>query len=80
VIKNSKRKVTQADQNKYLSTLRLNPGPILCIESFLTENHHILLSVGRDFDGPNLSTAYLGYQFTFGPKEQKTSLLLQPKK
>jgi hypothetical protein len=46
----------------------------------LTENHHLLLSAGRDFDGPNLFTAYLGYQYTFGPKEQKTSMLLQPKK
>jgi hypothetical protein len=46
----------------------------------LTENHHILVSAGRDFDGPNLFTAYLGYQYTFGPKEQKTSMLLQPKK
>jgi hypothetical protein len=34
----------------------------------LTEDHHILLSAGRDFDGPNLFTAYIGYQFTFGPK------------
>jgi hypothetical protein len=41
----------------------------------LTENHHILLSAGRDFNGPNSLTAYVGYQFTFGPKEQKTSLL-----
>jgi hypothetical protein len=35
----------------------------------LTEDHHILLSAGRDFNGPNLFTAYLAYQFTFGPKE-----------
>jgi hypothetical protein len=46
----------------------------------LTENHHILVSAGRDFDGPNLFTAYLGYQYTFSSKEQKTSMLLQPKK
>jgi hypothetical protein len=32
----------------------------------LTENHHILLSAGRDFDGPNFFTSYIGYQFTFG--------------
>ncbi len=46
----------------------------------LTENHHILMSAGRDFDGPNLFTAYLAYQFTFGfgSKEQKTSFLLKP--
>jgi hypothetical protein len=48
--------------------------------SNLTENHHILMSAGRDFDGPNFLTAYLGYQFTFGfgSKEQKTSFLLKP--
>ena len=34
----------------------------------LTEDHHILLSAGRDFNEPNLFTAYIGYQFTFGPK------------
>ena len=34
----------------------------------LTEDHHILLSAGRDFDGPNLFTSYISYQFTFGPK------------
>ena len=44
----------------------------------LTEHHHILVSAGRDFDGPNLFTAYLGYQFTFGPKEEKVSSLTRP--
>ena len=44
----------------------------------LTEHHHILVSAGRDFDGPNLFTAYLGYQFTFGPKEEKVSSLARP--
>lgn len=31
----------------------------------LTENHHILFSAGRDFDGPNLFSAYVAYQLTF---------------
>lgn len=44
----------------------------------LTDNHHILVSAGRDFDGPNLFTAYLAYQFTFGPEKKKTSLLYRP--
>lgn len=44
----------------------------------LTDNHHILMSAGRDFDGPNLFTAYLAYQFTFGPEEKKTSLNFKP--
>jgi hypothetical protein len=46
----------------------------------LTENHHILLSAGRDFDGPNQFTAYLAYQYTFGPEEKKTSMNLRPNK
>ena len=35
----------------------------------ITENHHILLSAGQDINGPNYLSAYIGYQFTFGPKE-----------
>jgi hypothetical protein len=46
----------------------------------LTDQHHILLSAGRDFNGPNLLTAYVGYQFTFGPKEQKVSFNFRPNK
>lgn len=47
----------------------------------LTDQHHILLSAGRDFgSGPNLLTAYVGYQFTFGPKEQKLSFNFRPNK
>jgi hypothetical protein len=46
----------------------------------LTENHHLLFSAGRDFDGPNLFTAYLAYQFTFGPEEKKTGFLNKLKK
>lgn len=45
----------------------------------LTDEHHILLSAGKDFgSGPNLLTAYVGYQFTFGPKEKKVSLKFRP--
>jgi hypothetical protein len=32
-----------------------------------TDNHHLLLSVGQDINGPNYLSAYAGYQFTFGP-------------
>jgi len=37
----------------------------------LTEDHHILLSAGSDFAGDNRFSAYLGYQWTFGPEEKK---------
>jgi len=39
----------------------------------LTEDHHILFSAGRDFHGTNMNTfnAYVAYQFTFGPHEEK---------
>ncbi|HVO84105.1 MAG TPA: hypothetical protein VMU60_06760 [Syntrophobacteria bacterium] len=33
----------------------------------ITDNHHVLLSAGRDFAGPNRASFYLGYQLTFGP-------------
>jgi hypothetical protein len=46
----------------------------------LTDEHHILLSAGRDFNGPNLLTTYVAYQFTFGPKEQKISFNFKPTK
>src|SRR5512136_1459694 len=36
----------------------------------LTEEHHILFSAGSDFAGDNRFSAYLGYQWTFGPKEE----------
>lgn len=36
----------------------------------LSEDHHILFSVGRDFHGDNLFTFYTAYQLTFGPKEK----------
>ena len=37
----------------------------------ITENHHILLSAGQDIDGPNYLSAYIGYQFTFGPQNKE---------
>ena len=37
----------------------------------LSEVHHILLSVGRDIKGPNTFSAYLAFQWTFGPKREK---------
>jgi hypothetical protein len=36
-----------------------------------SEEHHLLLSAGRDIHGPNNLTAYLAYQWTFGPEEKK---------
>ncbi|MDD2541163.1 MAG: transporter [Desulfuromonadaceae bacterium] len=33
----------------------------------LTEEHHILVSAGSDIVGDNRFSAYLGYQWTFGP-------------
>lgn len=39
----------------------------------LSDLHHILLSVGRDFKGPNTFSAYLAFQWTFGPKGRTTN-------
>lgn len=36
----------------------------------LAEDHHILVSMGRDFHGDNTFSAYLAYLFTFGPHKQ----------
>jgi Putative MetA-pathway of phenol degradation len=33
----------------------------------LTEQHHLLFSIGQDIHGPNDLATYVGYQFTFGP-------------
>ena len=33
----------------------------------LTEQHHLLFSIGQDIHGPNDLAMYVGYQFTFGP-------------
>lgn len=34
----------------------------------LSDEHHILLSAGRDIHGPNTLTTYAAFQWTFGPK------------
>jgi hypothetical protein len=44
-----------------------NVGAIINI----TDDHHILFSVGRDFHGDNKFSTYLAYQYTFGPREEK---------
>jgi len=36
----------------------------------ITENHHILVSVGQDINGPNYLSLYIGYQLTFGPQKK----------
>ncbi len=38
------------------------------------DGHHVMLSVGRGFDGTNSGTGYFAYQWTWGPrqKEKKT--------
>ena len=35
----------------------------------LSDLHHLLLSVGRGFQGPNMFQSYLAYQLTWGPGE-----------
>lgn len=37
----------------------------------LSDTHHILFSAGSDIAGDNRFSAYLGYQWTFGPKEEE---------
>jgi hypothetical protein len=37
----------------------------------ITENHHILMSMGTDMIGPTCVYSYIAYQFTFGPGEEK---------
>ena len=37
----------------------------------VTDNHHILFSAGSDIAGNNRFSAYLGYQWTFGPREEE---------
>ncbi len=37
----------------------------------LNQENHILFSAGRDITGDNRFSAYLGYQWTFGPHEEK---------
>jgi hypothetical protein len=36
-----------------------------------SEEHHFLFSAGRDIHGPNNLTAYIAYQWTFGPRNTK---------
>lgn len=36
-----------------------------------SEEHHLLVSAGRDIRGPNNFTSYVAYQRTFGPEEKK---------
>jgi hypothetical protein len=36
----------------------------------LSDNHHILVSAGRGFAGPNLFQGYIAYQLTFGPRSR----------
>ena len=36
-----------------------------------SEEHHLLFSAGRDIHGPDRFLMYLGYQVTFGPREEK---------
>lgn len=51
------------------NTTGFNIGAIFNV----TENHHILVSAGRDLHGTNQNTfnAYVAYQLTFGPEEKK---------
>jgi hypothetical protein len=43
---------------------RFNVGAVIDF----SENHHLLFSAGRGFEGPNLFQSYIAYQLTFGPK------------
>jgi hypothetical protein len=37
----------------------------------VTDDHHLLFSVGSDIHGDNRVSAYAAYQYTFGPHEEK---------
>jgi hypothetical protein len=37
----------------------------------LTDDHHILVSLGQDISGDNNFSMYVAYQLTFGPREEK---------
>ena len=43
-----------------------------------TENHHLLCSAGTDIHGSNLSSFYLAYQWTWGPKENRQASGVTP--
>jgi hypothetical protein len=36
-----------------------------------TDEHHLLFSTGHDIHGQNRFSLYIGYQWTFGPREKK---------
>jgi hypothetical protein len=36
----------------------------------IDDGHHVMFSVGRGFEHDNVGTAYLAYQWTFGPHEK----------
>jgi hypothetical protein len=36
-----------------------------------TDEHHLLLSAGRDIHGQNQFSTYIAYQLTIGPREKK---------
>jgi hypothetical protein len=37
----------------------------------ITENHHLLCSVGGDIHGPDLFSYYVGYQWSWGAKTKE---------
>ena len=37
----------------------------------LSDDHHLLISVGRDLHGDNRFSSFLAYQYTFGTREEK---------
>ena len=37
----------------------------------MTDNHHILMSMGTDLDGPTNFFYYFAYQLTFDPEKEK---------
>jgi hypothetical protein len=37
----------------------------------MDEGHHLMFSVGTGWQGPDHGTAYVAYQWTFGPHEKK---------
>jgi hypothetical protein len=41
-----------------------------------SEEHHLLFSAGRDIHGPDRFLIYIGYQLTFGPREEKKEAFL----
>lgn len=51
------------DENDGASSTGFNAGAIINFSKL----HHLLLSAGRDFSGPNTASFYAAYQFTVGP-------------